>query len=160
MLSVSTVIKSPAAPSAVLLYGIVFLFAIAYHLGIPWVRAYTIALYMGVSAWAAAVVFDRIRAHRPSLNRIDLLFAAFLASVLLSAAINWWEGTAEHFKLMPVFFLAPYVLGRAMLSEDCCLLRYILIGMGVLLLLPIFPAYLHVLKSGLPYVNTSLAPLL
>jgi hypothetical protein len=159
MLRAIELLKSPAVPTAVLLYGIVFLFAIAYYVDIPWERGYTIILYMGVSVWAAVVVFDRFKRRRPELNRIDLLFAAFLAAILLSAAINWWGGTINQFKLMPFFFLMPYVLGRAMRADDGFLLRNILIAAGILLLPLIFPEYLRILIHGWPYENSP-APIL
>lgn len=159
MLHASDVMKSPAAPSAVLLYGIVFLFALAYYLGTPWRQTYTITLYLGVSAWAAVVALDRLRQRRRTLNRIDFLFAAFLASVLLSTAVNWWEGTIQYLKLIPFFFLLPYVLGRVMHAEDGLRLRNMLIGMGVLLLPLIFPEYLRILMAGYPYENSP-APML
>lgn len=154
MLNASDVMKSPAAPSAAILYGIVFLFAIAYYLNIPWKRAYTITFYVGVFVWSSVVVYYRFKEWRPSPNRIDSLFVAFLATILLSAAINWWEGTIQYLKLMPVFFLAPYLLGRSMRAEDGYLLRNILIVMGILLMPQILPEYLRILKYGYPYSDS------
>lgn len=146
--------KSPAAPSAVLLYGIVFLFSLAYYLGKPWRQAYTITLYLGVLVWAVLVISDRLRSFRPALNRIDLLFIAFLASVLVSAAINWWDGTILYLRFLPFFFVLPYVLGRVTRAEDGTRLRNMLIAMGALLLLLILPEYLRILRDGWPYENS------
>ncbi|SBT09344.1 membrane hypothetical protein [Candidatus Propionivibrio aalborgensis] len=154
MLNARNIMRSPAVPSAVLLYGIIFLFAGTYFSKVPWQRAYTVALYLSVSVWSATVVFQRFGRHRSSFNRIDLLFSIFLLAILLSSAINWWDGTAEYFKMMPVFILVPYALGRVMLGKDGYLLRNILIGMGILLLPLIFTEYLRVLQYGLPYSNS------
>ncbi len=155
----SDIAKSPAGPAAVLLYGIVFLFAFAYFVDTPWRQAYTIALYSGVSIWAAIVVFHRFRKSRPSPNLIDILAGAFLASILISVLLNWWDGTIQYLKLMPVLFVAPYVLGRAMLKQDGYFLRNILIATGIGVILLIFPEYLRVLKHGLPYIGSP-APVL
>lgn len=152
MLRASDILKSPAAPTAALLYGIVFLFAIAYYVGAPWQRSYTIALYLVLMVWTVLVVFDRVRDRRPSPNRIDYLFASFFIAVLVSAVVNWWGGTIRQFELMPVFFVAPYVLGRAMRADDVYMLRNLLIGMGILLLPLILLAYLReILWDDRPY---------
>lgn len=154
MLRPSEVVKSPAAPSAVLLYGIVFLFAGAYYIGASWHRTYTIVLYMGVLAWSAAVISRRLGQYRVSANRIDVLFGIFLASVLLSAALNWWDGTIEQLKLMPVLFLAPYVLGRFILEKDAHVLRDLLIVMSLVLMLLLLPEFVRDLRDGRPYVDS------
>lgn len=152
MLRAPDILKSPAAPAAVLLYGILFLFAIAYYIGAPWQRSYTIALYLALMGWSALVVFYSVRDRRPSPNRIDYLFALFFIAVLVSAVVNWWDGTIRQLELMPVFFVAPYVLGRMMRAGDACVLRNLLIGMGILLLSLILMEYLRrILREGSPF---------
>lgn len=146
--------KSPASAAAVLLYGIVFLYATTYYVGVPWQRAYTVALYSAVAAWGAFVLFSRIRWRRPSPNLLDLLFAAFWVSVLISIAFNWWSDTRRQLTFMPFFFILPYLLGRMMSAEDGYKLRGIIICMGLVLLPLIMPEYVRVLKYGLPYENS------
>jgi len=152
-------LKSPALPAAILLYGIVYLFAGLYFVGAPWHRAYTIGLYAAVSLWAAFVAIDSFKRRRPGWNRIDLVFVLFLAYLLVSIAVNWWDGTAQYLKLMPALFLVPYVIGRTVNAGDCFSLRQILIFMGLLLIVALIPEYLLVFKYGLPYEDSP-APLL
>lgn len=148
-------LKSPAVPAAVLLYGIVFFFAGVYFVGTPWQRGYTIALYGGISAWALIVVIDRFKQRCPAWNRIDFLFVLFFACILLSATINWWEGTTHYLKLMPALFLTPYAIGRTMNAADGFSLRQAMTLMGILLVALIGFEYLHVLKYRLPYSDSS-----
>lgn len=152
-------LKSPAIPAAILLYGIVFLFAGTSFVGMAWHRGYTIALYAGTSAWALIVVIDRFKERRPAWNRIDLLFAMFFACIVLSASINWWGGTLEYLKLMPALFVAPYAIGRTMNTADAFSLRRVMTLMGILLVVLISVEYLHVLKYGLPYSDSSVPSL-
>lgn len=161
MLRASDILKSPATPAAILLYGVVFGFAIAYNLGVSWERSYTIALYLALMVWTGLVVFDSVRERRPSPNRIDYLFAGFFCAVLVSAMVNWWGGTIRQLQLMPVFFIAPYVLGRTMRAEEVYMLRNLLIGMGILLLPLILVEYLReTLRGDRPFGSSPLPNLL
>ena len=153
MLRTHYILRSPAVPSVVLLYGIVFLFAIAYYAGMPWQRSYTIALYLAVTVWTVLIVFDRFQERPPLSNLIDYLFAAFLVAVMLSMAANWWSGTLRQLELMPVFFVVPYLLGRTMRAADGYAIRNLLLGMGAILVLLIFPEYVRVFKHGLSLIH-------
>ena len=147
-------LRSPAAPAVILLYGIIFFFAIAYFIGMSWQRIYTIILYSGVLIWAAIVVIDRFKSRRPCFNRIDLLFVSFLICILISSVMNWWEGTINYLKLMPVFFLAPYLLGRVVDVSDILKVRHAILVMTIVLVLFIVPEYLRVQTYGLPHNNS------
>jgi hypothetical protein len=145
-------LKSPATVAAILLYGIVFLFAAAYFLNVPWRKLYTVLLYGGVAAWAAIVIVMRLRAARRfAINRIDLVFAAFTLAVAFSVAANWWEGTLAYVKMMPVFFLIPYLLGRVIRLEDGSLLQKTLIGMGIALLILIALEFVRAMQTDIPF---------
>lgn len=130
---------SPATPSAILLYGIIFGFAMWSYLGWSWQRSDTIILYLATSIWATAIIFYRSRVIGFSLNRLDVIFSLFLLLVLASIAAHWWAGTAMYLEYMPVFFVLPFLLGRMMGVEDVLLFRKILIGMGsaLLMLMPV-----------------------
>ncbi len=155
----SRLMASPALAAAVLLYGIVFLFALAYYAGMPWQRIYTIALYSAVAVWSGLIIIARLLQSRPSLNTVDILFAIFTISLLISVGMNWGEGGRQQLMFMPFFFFLPYCLGRVVNLNDCKAMRGILVIMGGILLFLIFPEYVWVLKYGLPYINSP-APIL
>ncbi len=136
---IALVLISPAAPSAILLYGIFFGFAMWSYLGWPWLRSDTIILYFSISTWALVVIVRRWRAVVSPLNWLDVLFWTFLLLVLGSIATHWWEGTVKYLEFMPCFFVLPFLLGRMMGVEDVLLFRKMLIrvGGGLLLLMPI-----------------------
>ncbi len=136
---VAIIFLSPAMPSAVLLYGIIFGFALWSYLGWPWLRSDTITLYLATSVWAVAAIVRRQRITGFSLSRLDVVFCAFLLVVLGSIATHWWDGTARYVEILPCFFVLPFALGRMMNVRDVMLFQNILLGMGgiLLLLLPI-----------------------
>ena len=138
MFKATHLVKSPAAPAAILLYGIVFGFAMWSYLGLPWQRSHTITLYGATAVWATVVIFHRWRAIGFSINRVDILFGVFLLWVLGSVATHWWKGTIQYLEFMPFFVILPYLLGRMMVAQDVRLFKKILIGMAgaLLLLLP------------------------
>ncbi len=155
----TNLLKSPATPAAILLYGIVFGFAMWSYLGLQWPRYLTITLYSLVAAWAMVVIVRRWRAIDFSLNRLDILFCAFLFWVLGSVATHWWKGTIQYLEFMPFFVILPYLLGRVMIAQDLDAFKKILIGMaGVLLLLLPFE-YVKNSQPGFLYENSP-APIL
>ena len=156
---IAVLLMSPASPSAILLYGMVFGFAMWTYLGWPWLRSDTIILYLATSVWAMAVIVRRWRAVGFSLNRLDILFCAFLFVVLGSIATHWWEGTVKYLEFMPCFFVLPFLLGRMMGVEDVSLYKKILIGMGGVLLLLMPVEYWRNRQPGLLYVDSP-APIL
>ena len=151
---IAVLLMSPASPSAILLYGMVFGFAMWTYLGWPWLRSDTIILYLATSVWAMAVIVRRWRAVGFSLNRLDILFCAFLFVVLGSVATHWWEGTVKYLEFMPCFFVLPFLLGRMMGGEDVSLFKKILIGLGGVLLLLMPVEYWRNSQPGLIYVNS------
>lgn len=147
-------ILSPATPAAILLYGIVFGFAMWSYLGLKWQRYDTIALYVSIAVWALVVIVHRWRSIGLSLNRLDILFSVFLLWVLGSVATHWWIGTIQYLEFIPFFVILPYLLGRTMVTQDVQLFKKILIGMaGVLLLLMPFE-YWKNSQPGSLYVNS------
>lgn len=151
---IAAVLISPAAPSAILLYGILFGFAMWSYLGWPWLRSDTITLYFSISAWALIVIVRRWRVAVSPLNWLDAFFCAFLLLVLGSIATHWWEGTVKYLEFMPCFFVLPFLLGRMMGVEDVLLFRKMLIGVGggLLLLMPI--EYWRNAQPGFLYTNS------
>ena len=134
----TSLMLSPALPSAFLLYGIVFGFATWSYLGWQWQRIDTAVLYGVIAAWSVSTIFYRWRHVGITLNRLDVLFSIFLLWVLGSVATHWWEGTLQYLEYMPFFVILPYLLGRLMPAQDFNLFKNLLIGMActLLLLLP------------------------
>ena len=151
---VHSIIKSPAMLGLMLLYGILIPFVVVYYSGIGWLKLYTILFYAIILILTAIIVSNKFRVHRPSLNRIDILFIAFLFCVVASSALNWREGTASYLIQVPALFLAPYFVGRVMSADDCIDMRKGAVFMGLLLLIAIIPEYIRTLKYGLPYVDS------
>ena len=147
-------LKSPAVPAALLFHVIIFGFAAVYYLNVPWQRSYTVTLYLSVSVWALAAIVRGWRNARPSFNRVDFWFVVFLAQVLLSIAVNWWDGTTKYLEFMPVFFVLPYLLGRAMTRDDVIVFQKALIWMAAALLLLMPFEFLRILRFGPPYSNS------
>ena len=159
MFKLKNLILSPTMPAAILLYGIVFGFAMWSYLGWQWQRTHTIALYGAIAVWAIVVIFRRWRVTGFSLNRLDILFCVFLLWVLGSVATHWWKGTIQYLELMPFFVILPYLLGRMMVAQDMELFKKLLIGMaGVLLMLLPFE-YWKNSQPGFLYENSP-APIL
>ena len=154
MFKFSNLIRSPATPAAILLYGIVFGFAMWSYQGWQWQRHHTITLYVAIAAWSVIVIFHRWRAIGLSLNRLDILFGAFLLWVLGSVAAHWWKGTIHYLEFIPVFVILPYLLGRTMVAQDVELLKKILIGMGggLLFLMPL--EYWKNSQPGFLYIDS------
>ncbi len=150
----TNLITSPATPAAILLYGIVFGFAMWSYLGLEWQRYHTIALYVATAVWAMVVIVRRWRAIGFALNRVDILFCAFLFWVLGSVATHWWKGNIQYLEFMPFFFILPYLLGRMMVAQDFYLFRKILIGMGGVLLLLMPLEYWINSQPGILHVNS------
>ena len=152
--TLKNLIKSPATPAAILLYGIVFGFAMWSYLGLQWPRSLSIALYSLVAAWAMIVIVQRWRLIVLTINRVDILFCTFLFWVLGSIMTHWWEGMIQNLEFMPFFFILPYILGRMMVAEDFDIFKKILIVMAgvLLLLLPI--EYIKNSQPGFLYENS------
>ena len=132
--------KSPSAPAYFLLFGLIFLFYSIDLLGMPWKRFYTICFFSLLSLWAIVVIIERCRLVRPVWNRIDSFFVLFLISILISIAINWWDGSLKYLEMMPFLFLLPYCLGRVMLVSDFFFLRKISVLMGIIILIMLIPS--------------------
>jgi len=147
-------LTSPAAPAAILLYGIVFGFAMWSYFGLLWPSYFTITLYVVTAIWSVVLIYHHWRSIDFSLNRLDILFCAFLFWVLGSVAMHWWKGTIQYLQFMPFFVILPYLLGRMMVAQDLDLFKKILIGMaGVLLLLLPFE-YVKNSQPGFLYENS------
>ena len=155
----TNLLKSPATPAAILLYGIVFGFAMWSYLGLQWPRYLTITFYVVTAVWAMVVIVRRWRSIGFSLNRVDILFCAFLFWVLGSVATHWWKGTIQYLEFMPFFFILPYLLGRMMVAQDLGLFKKILIGMAAALLLLMPIEYWINSQPGFLYENSP-APIL
>lgn len=143
---------SPAIPAALLLYGIVFGFAIFSYIGWPWLLSETTFLYLGIFAWSLVAIITQWKMRGFSINRIDVLFLVFLLLVLVSAVFHWWEGTIKYFQYIPFFFILPYLLGRMMLDKDVLLFRKTLIGLGSGLLLLMLMDYFRRANSPSPFL--------
>ena len=154
MFKATNLVHSPATPAALLLYGIVFGFAMWSYLGWQWQRHHTIALYGSTAAWAMVVIARRWRLMGLTLNQLDILFGAFLLMVLGSIATHWWKGTIQYLEYMPFFVILPYALGRMMDMQDVQLFKNILIGIGGLLLLLMPFEYWKNSQPGFLYVNS------
>ena len=159
MFKPTNLILSPATPAAILLYGIVFGFAMWSYLGWQWQRHHTIVLYVSIAVWGMVIIVRRWRSIGFSINRLDIFFCSFLLWVLGSVATHWWKGTVQYMEYMPFFVILPYALGRTMGAQDVQLFKRILIGMGSVLLLLMPLEYWKNSQPGFLYVNSP-APLL
>ena len=159
MFKTTNLIKSPATPAAILLFGIVFGFAMWSYLGLPWQRSNTISLYGATAVWAIFVIIRRWRAIGFSINRVDIFFSVFLLWVLGSVATHWWKGTIQYLEYMPFFVILPYLLGRMMVAQDVELFKKILVGMAGVLLLLLPYEYWKNSQPGFLYSNSP-APIL
>jgi hypothetical protein len=148
---ISLILNSAALVSALLLYGLLFCFIAINYLQLPWRREYTIAFYV-VVMMLAILQLTKPNNFRFVLTRIDILFAAFLIIVLVSAVNNWWEGAAKYVFQIPIFFILPYLLGRIMSDDDLVKFWVILLIMGAILL-SLMP--IEYSKLYLPYPNWS-----
>lgn len=78
---------SPAYPAAVLLYGMVFVFAAVHFMAIAWSRPVTVAFYAVVLAWTLALAWQA-RQHLSPITTLDMLFSGFVLLVLASLALE------------------------------------------------------------------------
>lgn len=159
MFKLTNLIRSPATTAAILLYGIVFGFAMWSYQGWQWQRNHTITLYVAIAVWSVVVIFRRWRSIGLSLNRLDIFFSGFLFWVLGSIVTHWWKGTIQYLELIPFFVILPYLLGRMMVAQDVELFKKLLIGMGVVLLLLLPFEYWKNSQPGFLYENSP-APIL
>ena len=159
MFKAVNLLKSPATPAAILLYGIVYGFAMWSYFGWQWQRADTMVLYGAIAVWSIAVIIRSWRANGFSINRVDILFCTFLLWVLGSVATHWWKGTIQYLELMPFFVILPYLLGRMMDAQDVQLFKKLLIGMAGVLLLLLPYEYWKNSQPGFLYSNSP-APIL
>lgn len=139
---------SPAYPAAIILFGMTFGFAATYFLAIPWAQWMTGMLYTLPLIWIAALMW-RGRATLPPPNRIDCLFAAFMALILASLLFH---GGANDLSwkaplYLPFMVLSPYLCGRMMKPQDLAILAKLTIYLG-LILLPWLPINYFFLQSG------------
>lgn len=155
MFNFKNLILSPAMPAAILLYGIIFGFAIWSYLGLQWLRIDTITLYVSIAVWSGVVISRRWRPSVFSLNLLDILFGVFLLWVLGSVATHWWKGTIQYLEFMPFFVVLPYLLGRLMVIQDRQFFQKILIGMASILLLLLPFEYWKNSRPGFLYENSS-----
>lgn len=159
MYKIQNLIKSPATPAAILIYGIVFGFSLMSYLGWQWQRNHTIVFYGVIALWASAVIIHRWRSASHSLNRLDILAGIFLLWVLGSVATHWWKGTIQYLEFMPFFVILPYLLGRMMPAQDIDSFKGLLIGMACALLLLLPFEYWKNSQPGYLYENSP-APIL
>lgn len=159
MSKIEKLIKSPASPTAILIYGIVFCFSLWSYQEWQWQYTHTIFFYGVTALWASAAIINRWRAIGLTVNRLDILFGGFLLWVLGSIATHWWEGTIQYLEYMPFFFILPYLLGRVMTSRDLDLFKNLLIGFAVILLLLMPFEYWKNSQPGYLYENSP-APVL
>ncbi|WP_168069527.1 hypothetical protein [Haematospirillum sp. H1815] len=119
---------SPAYPAAFLLFGLMFVMALAHFLSLPWSRSVTVAFYLFSAGWCLLILRDRIGLLK-RLNAIDVGFAGFVLAVLVSGFI--FPGLDEHgsvskyIRFIPFMMMMPYVLGRLMMLRDMELLSRI-----------------------------------
>ena len=135
ILLVNGFIKSPAGASALLLYGILFGFILAENLSFPWTKICTTIYYLGILFLTFVVVFRRWKFSLIKINKIDLVFGLFVCYLIMSSAINFWQGTTYYLLLAPIFIILPYVLGRLMNEEDILKFWNMLQLMGIVLIL-------------------------
>jgi hypothetical protein len=133
MLRLDPRLRSRVAPALLLLFGLVFCFALAHLTGAVWVRDATCSYYAALFLWAAAILLDHWRTLGWVIN--DCLFIAFVSLIIVSLAWRDFDATAAYYaKLLPFMVLMPYVLGRVVGEPDFAFILGALSVLGILLL--------------------------
>jgi len=135
----------PAFITALLLYGIVFLYAATSQLSIPWVRWYTITYYSSLVILTFILLFFKKKFARLRTNNIYIIFITFLLIAIYSLAINWSPTSSYYIQLAPFFMILPYILGRIFSNKDILVYWNLLIFMSGI---NIFLIFIEVLKKS------------
>jgi len=129
---------SPAYPAVLLLYGMLFAFAVTHFTAIPWSPSITIAVYATALVWVFALVWWSRRNLGP-ITTIDMLFTGFVLVVAASLVFQGGlqAGGWKYARFMPFMMIAPYLCGRLMRMQDLDLFSRIVMyaGVGILPLL-------------------------
>jgi hypothetical protein len=143
---------SPAALALLLIFGLVFGFAIAHLASLQWSPIATRAFYLGLLAWGGVLLVQRRKLQR-QLGLIDWLFLAFLCLVLASLATQSDPGgTVVHYaKFLPFLVLMPYCIGRLMSEDDFYVFSRCLPWLGALILLLCVMDFWLVPDTGVVY---------
>lgn len=159
------ILVKPSLPAFVLLFGLLFLQAVFYFLGVPWSRGATLIFYSAsvfLVFWCAWTTRLSIR----RLNKLDAYFFLFVLMVIVSLGTSTLtNGHNERLWGYLVFMvIAPYVLGRTFskLDESVKLQQFITIaGLAILPILLIDRLILTVLEGGrFPFFGMDHSPLL
>ena len=129
---------TPAYPAVLLLYGMLFAFAVTHFTSIPWSPSITIAVYTTALVWVSALAWWS-RRNLGHITTIDMLFIGFV--LVVSASLVFQGGLQaggwEYARFMPFMMIAPYLCGRLMRMRDLDLFSRIVMyaGVGILPLL-------------------------
>jgi len=126
---------SPAAPALLLLFGLVFGYAIAHIAGVTWSPTATRIYYGGLFIWGGVVLVSRRQMLR-RLGPLDYLFLVFIVLVVTSLAMQHQGNVVLVYyeMLLPFLVLLPYCLGRLTVKLDLAAIMWALPGLGVLIL--------------------------
>jgi hypothetical protein len=134
-LVLSPLMKSPALPAVLLLFGMLFCLALAHFAGLPWLPVATGTIYVSLFVWVSGLLWQR-RADLGRYGRIDILFVAFVLIVLGSMTATLIEaGGGQKYLLYLLFFvMVPYLCGRLMCVADINVLMRFSSRAGLLML--------------------------
>lgn len=133
--AIPRILQTPVLPAAILLFGLLFCFALAHFARLAWTQVATIIFYVFLFIWGVWILWQR-RTNFLQLKLIDMLFTAYIITVLISLATTQNESvdTTKYMYYMPFMLVLPYICGRLMYAPDRdFFMRISLIG-GVLML--------------------------
>lgn len=124
-----------------LLFGLLFLQAVFYFLGVPWVRVATIGFYFISGLFAFWCAWSRRVLLRP-FNKIDGCFFAFVLVVVFSLGVSGFLNGMDSRLGGYLLFLVvvPYVCGRCFCRLSELLKMQVLISISGLAIVPILLA--------------------
>jgi hypothetical protein len=126
---------SPAYPAAWLLYAMIFAFAAAHFIGVPWPRGGAVAVYSAAAVWVAVLAWrKRWDLWPPTV--LDALFVGFVLLVSASLVFQWTPSgePSKYARFLPFMVVIPYLCGRLMGLADVRLIWRVILLTGLLLL--------------------------
>lgn len=104
---------NPSSLAPVLLFGLLFVQAAFYFLGVPWVRAATLTFYSASGLLVFGCAWSAKGSIRP-FNKIDACFFAFLLIVIVSLGVSSFLNGLDNRLWGYLLFLVvvPYICGR------------------------------------------------
>lgn len=114
---ISGVLSSRSLVAVVILFGLLFIQAAFYFIGLPWGRPETLTFYSISAMWTLGCAWTGRRTWR-RVNKIDTCFVAFVFLIALSLGVsNLASGVDQRLWGFLLFMVVmPYLCGRCLVS--------------------------------------------